>query len=251
MPPIYIPRIFGMPCPLLGVPSFLPLLGPSRFDHHVLDMFEFGILAFTSIAHFSAEAAGGSTSESKPCLIFQGEGWEHGAELQVLRGLLVDFFQLKVVETISPLGIDRALVFTAAPSGDAKASHKVLLRHYVKRLPKGAEGVAPRIELVEMGPSIDLLLRRTHHPAPELMKAAMARPDTVGAAPQKVKNIERSIVSGRTGSLHLAKQDLTQLATANMKGLRKRTAGEEGLRKWPAGERATGPKNKKCRPNVQ
>lgn len=127
-----------------------------------------------------------------------------------------------MVEAISPLGIDHVIVFTAA-------SGKVLLRHYVCRLMKSAEGTSPHVKLLETGPSLDLTIRRTQLANTEVLKQAMRRPKAEAAAPKKVKNITRDKLLGRQGKLHMPRQDLTQLATARMKALRgkRRSAGPE------------------------
>ena len=183
------------------------------FDHHVLDMVELGIDAYTAMGSF-AEAGGGSTSEAKPCLLFSGAEWSHSAELQHLRQLLIDFFHLEVVDSLSPLGIDHFLVFTAVGG-------KVLLRHYLARLLKSAEGTSPHVALTEMGPSLDLRIRRTRYASDDLMSLAMTQPKAMAHAPKKVKNVTRSKLLGKQGRLHLPKQDLSKMATAKMKGLKR------------------------------
>jgi ribosome production factor 2 len=195
------------------------------FDHHVLDMAELGIEHFKSVFEFAAVGAGGgSSSESKPCIVFQGAEWEHNPTLTELRSLLTSFFHLRVVDAISPLGIEHFLCFTAV------GGEKILMRHYLARLLKSAEGTAPRVELTEMGPSIDLLLRRTQWAHPDVKRAAMVRPPASAAAPKKVKNITRSKLLGKQGRLHVPRQDLGKMATARMKGLRKgkRVGGSDG-----------------------
>ena len=49
----------------------------------------------------------------------------------------------------------------------------------------------------------------------------MVAPVATSAKPRKTKNVEHSVTRGREGRLHVPKQDLTQIATAKMKGLRK------------------------------
>lgn len=99
---------------------------------------------------------------------------------------------------------------------------KIYMRHYIVRLLKSAEGTSPYVQLTEMGPSFDFSVRRMHHAAPEVMKAAMTKPPATSYQPKKVKNISRSALHGRQGRLHVPRQDLTQLATSRMKGLKKR-----------------------------
>jgi len=190
------------------------------YDHHLLDMVELAIDSFHPIAEF-AGINGGCAAESKPCLLFEGDEWEHSADLQAVRSIFIDFFQLRVVDTISAIGIEHVLCFSAMGS-------RILLRHYIVQLRKSAEGTAPHVQLSEMGPSFDFSLRRMQHAAPDLMKAAMTKPAAMPSQPKKIKNIERSALHGRQGRLHVPKQDLTQLATARMKGLKKRPSSDGG-----------------------
>ncbi len=191
------------------------------FDHQVLDMYELGVEDFSPISAFAAATGGGCACESKPCVLFHGE-WENDATLLPLRSLLLDWFQLEQVSTISPVGIEHALVFTAAGGG------KLLIRHYVSRLLRSADAKLPRVELLEMGPSLDLSLRRTRHASADLMREAMRRPKAAAAMPKKVKNVTRSKLLGKQGRLHVPRQDLSVMATARMKALRKDKKGGEG-----------------------
>ena len=96
------------------------------------------------------------------------------------------------------------------------------------RLLKSAEGTSPHVQLSEMGPSFDFTVRRMQHAAPDVLKVAMTKPTAMPSQPKKIKNIERSALHGRQGRLHMPRQDLTQLATARMKGLKKRPSGDGG-----------------------
>jgi len=191
------------------------------FDHHLLDVAELAIEEFHPMAEFTG-TAGGSAAESKPCLLFEGPEWEHSPYLQALRSILIDFFQLRCVDAISSVGLEHVLCFSTTGS-------RIYLRHYLIRLLKSAEGSSPHVQLTEMGPSLDLSIRRMRTAPPDLMKTAMKRPVTMPSQPKKVKNVERSALHGRQGRLHVPRQDLSELVTARMKGLkRKGSAGEEG-----------------------
>ena len=193
-------------------------------------MFELGIDSFRSMAEFAAEVGGGSSTDAKPCLLFNGAEWEHDATLADLRSVLIDFFHQRVVEHLAPLGIEQVLSFTAV------AGRKVHVRCYLARLMKSAEGTGPHVNLKEMGPSFDLSLRRTLPAAPDVMKQAMTRPKAEAARPKKVKNIERSRLLGKQGRLHMPRQDLSGMATARFKATRKpKKAATEGGAEGGAG----------------
>jgi len=98
----------------------------------------------------------------------------------------------------------------------------VRLRQYSVKLQKSAEATAPHVALREMGPRVDLVVRRVQRPAPDLLREAMRQPAASSAAPKKARNVSHSKLGGREGRLHLPKQDLSQMPTARMKGLGKR-----------------------------
>ena len=56
---------------------------------------------------------------------------------------------------------------------------KLLLRQYRIALKKSGTRV-PRVELQEMGPSLDLSLRRVREAPPDLMAEALRQPKTTG-----------------------------------------------------------------------
>lgn len=217
------------------------------FDHHLLDMVELGIERFTPMVEFHS-VAGGSAAEAKPCLLFEGAEWDHSPDLQArsapnaqaefrischacnlitpchqaLRSIFIDFFQLRCVDAISSIGLEHVLCFSATPS-------LILLRHYQIRLLKSSEGHSPYVQLTEIGPVLDLKIRRVHHAPPDLMKSAMKRPVSSASQPKKIKSVERSALHGRQGRLHVPRQDLTQLVTARMKALKRpANAAKEG-----------------------
>ncbi|MBA0612978.1 hypothetical protein Godav_013506, partial [Gossypium davidsonii] len=103
------------------------------YDHHVYDLIEI------------APRVG-----SKPFIAFIGEGFENVDELKHLKEVLLDLLRGEVVENINLAGLDRAYVCTAI------SSNKVYLTHCALRLKKSGT-VVPRMELVEVGPSMDLV----------------------------------------------------------------------------------------------
>ena len=92
--------------------------------------------------------------------------------------------------------MEHFLVFTCPKEG------KVYMRHYLSKLLRSAEGKVPHVQLNEMGPSIDMTIRRVSPAAPDVMKAAMTRPKATAQAPKKVKNITRSKLFGKRGRIH-------------------------------------------------
>lgn len=75
-----------------------------------------------------------------------------------------------MVENLNLTGVDRVFVCTAI------SSKSVLLMHCALRLKKSGTTI-PRMELVEVGPSMDLVIRRHRLPNESLLKEAMKTPD--------------------------------------------------------------------------
>ncbi|KAK7907548.1 hypothetical protein WMY93_016160 [Mugilogobius chulae] len=179
------------------------------FDFHVLDMVELGIEKYVPLKQFKAETCPEGT---KPMLVFAGEAFNVDSELKRLKSLLIDFFRGPKVEGIRLAGLEHVLHFTALDG-------KIYMRSYRCMLKKSGCRT-PRIELEEMGPSFDFVMRRTHLASEQLYHLALRQPKAL--KPKKKKNISHDAFGTKFGRVHMQKQDLTKLHTRKMKGLRKR-----------------------------
>lgn len=155
-----------------------------------------------------------------------------------LKSILLDFFGSGVIDGIHLSGVEHVISVQLAPtpdnlnnaasidytSDDAKNLPKVHLRAYtISAVASGTK--VPRIELVPMGPSFDLSLRRHQPPDPEMLKAALRRPklkkqDIEKGLGKRKKNIEVDEMGDVRGRLHVGKQDLSKLQAKKMKGLK-------------------------------
>ncbi|XP_054578389.1 ribosome production factor 2 homolog isoform X4 [Eptesicus fuscus] len=126
--------------------------------------------------------------------------------------LVIDFFRGPTVSNIRLAGLEYVLHFTALNGKIYFRSYKLLLKKSGCR--------TPRIELEEMGPSLDLVLRRTHLASDDLYKLSMKMPKAL--KPKKKKNISQDTFGTTYGRIHMQKQDLSKLQTRKMKGLKKR-----------------------------
>lgn len=75
-----------------------------------------------------------------------------------------------MVENLNLTGVDHVFVCTSI------SLKSVLLMHCAIRLKKSGTTI-PRMELVEVGPSMDLVVRRHRLPSEGLLKEAMKTPD--------------------------------------------------------------------------
>ncbi|MBZ3873090.1 Ribosome production factor 2-like protein [Sciurus carolinensis] len=128
--------------------------------------------------------------------------------------LVIDFFRGPTVSNIRLAGLEYVLHFTALNGKIYFRSYKLLLKKSGCR--------TPRIELEEMGPSLDLVVRRTHLASDDLYKLSMKMPKAL--KPKKKKNISHDTFGTTYGRIHMQKQDLSKLQTRKMKGLKKRPA---------------------------
>lgn len=149
--------------------------------------------------------------------------------------MLLDFFNGDVSDAICLTGIEHVISITLAPTppnlttdedtdADTKNLPAVHIRTFTVKLFNSGTRV-PRTELVPMGPSLDLVLRR-HQPADsEILKQAMKQPklkkkDVEKGLGKKRKNIETDEMGDVRGQIHLGKQDLGGLQVRKMRGLK-------------------------------
>jgi len=178
------------------------------FDNHLLDMIEFGIEQFQSLADFKNSKV---MTGTKPCLIFAGEVWNQNEEYSRCKNLMIDFFRGAEVEQVLLAGLEHALVFTAADGKIFFRSYKVLMKE------SGCK--TPRVELEEIGPSANLVMRRTKLASADLFKTACRTPTQ--AKPKKVKNISKDVFGSKLGRIHMPRQDFKKLNVKRGRALRK------------------------------
>ncbi|KAA8518622.1 hypothetical protein F0562_016096 [Nyssa sinensis] len=183
------------------------------YDHHIYDLVEVGVENFKSMKSFSYDKKMAPQIGSKPFFVFIGEGFEGVEELKHLKEILLDLFRGEVVANLNLAGLDRVFVCTAV------SSNKVFLTHCALRLKKSGT-VVPRMELVEVGPSMDLVVRRHRLPDDNLRKEAMKSAPEL--APKKVKNVSRDAIQGKFGKIYIPDQQVGETALPyKAKGLKR------------------------------
>ncbi|XP_060094238.1 ribosome production factor 2 homolog [Heteronotia binoei] len=181
------------------------------YDYHVLDMVELGIEKFVRLRDLKNSKCPEGT---KPMLIFAGDAFDLSEDHRRLKSLLIDFFRGPTVSNVRLAGLEHVLHFTAVDEKIYMRSYKVLLKKSGCKI--------PRIELEDMGPSLDLVIRRTHLASDDLYKLSLKQPKAL--KPKKKKNISHDAFGTKYGRIHMQKQDLDKLQTRKMKGLKKRPA---------------------------
>jgi len=184
------------------------------FDYHVTDMFELSIEKLIPMQNFKTPKI---TVGVKPCLIFNGEPFEIDPEYMRLKCVLTDFFRGEVVNNIRLQGVEHALHFTAVDG-------KLFIRSYRVVLKKSTTKV-PDVELVEMGPSIDAIVRRSKLCSDDVYIKSKKQPKEI--EPKKKKNISRDAFGSVLGRIHMEKQDLAKLQLRKVKALKRKTANQD------------------------
>ncbi|URD79136.1 TVP38 TMEM64 family membrane protein [Musa troglodytarum] len=151
---------------------------------------------------------------SKPFFAFVGDGFESVEELKHLKEVLLDLFRGEV-------GCGKLKSCRHRP---CVCMHSPLFKYSVfHSLCSAAEksGTAiPRMELVEVGPSMDLVVRRHRLPNDSLKKEAMKT--TTGQPKKKIKNVSSDVLQGKIGKIYIPDQKVGGIALSNdAKGLKR------------------------------
>lgn len=86
----------------------------------------------------------------------------------------------------------------------------------------------PRIELEEAGPAMDLTVRRVQEAPADLLKEAMKQPQLTKI---KEKNVGFENVEGKVGRIYMPKQDISDVALAKGKGVKRARRDAAAARK--------------------
>ncbi|KAH7445859.1 hypothetical protein KP509_01G026800 [Ceratopteris richardii] len=178
------------------------------YDHHLYDLIEVGVEKFEPIVMFGGAKKYAPQEGSKPCLVFIGEGFEQEKELMHLKEILIDLLRGEVVDAINLGGLDRAFICVAE-------GNKVYFKHCAIRLKKSGTKV-PRIELIEAGPSMELVVRRHCLPDEELKKKAMKV--ALKSSKPKVKNVSRDSLAGKVGRIYMPHQEVKNVSRGSLAG---------------------------------
>jgi ribosome production factor 2 len=178
-------------------------------------MIEFTILSMIPIEVFDkVKPAVGM----RPLITFQGSRFDTG-EYAKIKSIFLDFFRGDPTSEIDHVkGLQHVISITADTIG------VIHIRSYVINQLKKSRAGSVQAELVESGPAMQLEVKRTVFCPDEIMKVATYVPKEL--KPTKVKNVGVDAMGDRLGRIHMKTQDLTQMQTRKMKGL-KRTAEEK------------------------
>ncbi|ELR05765.1 rRNA-binding ribosome biosynthesis protein rpf2 [Pseudogymnoascus destructans] len=157
----------------------------------------------------------------KPMLLFSGTPFESPIpnEYTMAKSFFTDFFKGEPAEKVDVEGLQYLVSIAARDTVDGEeAKPKIHLRVYLIKTKKSGQKL-PRVEVEEMGPRMDFRVGRIKDAEEAMLKEAMRKARTTLERPKK--NISTDIVGDKVGRIHLGKQDLGELQTRKMKGLKR------------------------------
>ncbi|KAI3659325.1 hypothetical protein MP638_003199 [Amoeboaphelidium occidentale] len=179
------------------------------FDGKVLDMMEMNVSDYEGIRAYGNGCGVGK----KPLVVFSGEAFSKESGVPgMVKSLFLDFFRGDKVKEIALNGLEHVISVTAL------GQEKFNFRAHTIQLKKSGTKV-PRVQLQEMGPHFDFTVGRVKEADEEALTEALKVPAQKKA--KKEKNIAIDAL-GKTGRIHVGKQDFAKLQTRKMKGLSKR-----------------------------
>jgi len=190
------------------------------FGYKVLDMLELYLEAesFRTLAQFKNKKCAVGL---KPMLLFSGTPFESPVtnEYTLVKSFFTDFFKGEPADKVDVEGLQYMVSISARDTVDGEeVKPKVHLRVYLIRTKRSGQKL-PRVEVEEMGPRMDFRVGRVQEADESILKEAMKRARTSQERPKK--NISTDIVGDKMGRIHLGKQDLKELQTRKMKGLKR------------------------------
>lgn len=197
-------------------------------------MFEFEVTNYIPIDHFKKDIK--IDSCMKPVIIFQGDVFETDFQYERMRKFFLDFFRLHDVEDVNISDLRRVIVISAADVDDKE----IKIRSYQVEGPIVSKehatiGTGSGLEFTEVGPSLNLKVRRIHLGTEELYKLSLKQPKQVTLKPKK--NIEEDSF-GTRGRVHPLRQNLNAMALRKYKKILGKKRFESRDKKEGEGEKS-------------
>jgi ribosome production factor 2 len=187
------------------------------FGNQLLDMLELGLTDMKFAEEFKNVK---HQVGNRPLMLFNGEAWTANDQMQTLKSMFLDFFTGDASgEHLDLRGVSHLISVTADGS-------KIYFRTYGVIMKKSGVKI-PKVELEEIGPHFDFVMRRATLANPETLKVAMKIPKELKQS--KVKNVDSNDFGEKTGRVWVDKQDFDKMQTRKMKGLKRKfdANGEE------------------------
>ncbi|PVU97769.1 hypothetical protein BB559_001931 [Furculomyces boomerangus] len=195
------------------------------FDHKLFDMFEFEVSNFLSIEQIKGPTC---SAGIKPLIVFAGEHFTLNPALTKLKNLFTDFFQGEKADAVCLTGLEHVISITVElidPKNttltftEDLSNYKFYFRSYHTSLLKSGQKL-PRVELENMGPFFDLVVRRYKTASDEAWKLSTRIPKELFI--KKTKNISHDEFGNKLGRVHVGTQDIQKIQTRKVKALKKK-----------------------------
>lgn len=149
------------------------------FNHKVLDILETTVDANTvrTMAHFTSNK--GLRVGLKPMVSFSGAQFEEGAggdnaaKFQLAKSMFLDLFRGEDISEIDAEGLQELISFAASEEDLGTETVPVVHMRVWSLVTKRSGQRLPRVELEEVGPRLDLRLRRIREADPAVLKEAL------------------------------------------------------------------------------
>ena len=195
------------------------------FNHKLLDMLELYVDAesFRTLSQFkNAKCATGI----KPMISFSGTAFESPISnaYTMAKSMFLDLFRGEDASSVDVEGLQVMIHIAAGEEVDGEPPPMIHMRVY-RLTTKNSGQKLPRIETEEIGPRISFRVGRVQEADEKLMSEALKKPKQL--EPKRKKNVDMDEIGDKIGRVHVGKQNLSQMQTRKMKGL-KRPRDENG-----------------------
>lgn len=185
------------------------------FNWEVLDMVEVGIDQYLGISDIQGPK---KLLGNKPMMLFQGDEFEHVEEFKTLKSVLIDLFRGQETDSLNVAGLDSVMVCSSH-------KQKCHMRWYFVTL-DDSDTKTPTVKLRNMGPFLDMTVRRCQVGPKELRKLAMRRPPQLKK--KKQKNVSVNEMGEKVGRVYKKRQNIDDLQTRKVKALKSAKKEPEG-----------------------
>ena len=162
---------------------------------------------------------GGCKVGVRPMICFSGTRWESETpnKWTLAKSLFTDFFRGGGDGATREVDVEGLQLLISFSVGEEEEG---VVRMRVWRIEtRRSGGKVPRVEVVEMGPRMDLRIGRVREAEGGMWREAMRKGK--GGEGKVKKNVETDRVGDQIGRIHLGRQDLGELQSRKMKGLKR------------------------------
>lgn len=190
------------------------------FNYKVFDMIELRLDNYKFLKDFRKATF---QVGLKPMFTFNGPAFSTHPVFQHVKSLFLDFFRGQLLDGLDVAGLQHVISISADEVDEEKPLPKVHMRVYMLKTYRSNDNPKlPRVELDEIGPRFDFTIGRRQEASPDVAKEAFKVAKQL--EPKTKKNIEVDPLGDKLGRVHVDRQDLNQLQSRKMKGLKKRAA---------------------------